>query len=82
MMKKTIKHVIRGCGYLEHCGEHPGTTVFIMFILIGALAAGHGGWKGSLFGAGFMTTFMSPLYLWGAYDRSVLDERMSKRDGF
>lgn len=77
---KTIKHIIRGCGWLEHCGEHPGTSILFCFILMGAIAGSHGGWKGSLFGAGAMGTFMTPLYLWGAYDRSVLNEKLNEKD--
>jgi hypothetical protein len=77
-MTKTIKHIIRGCGYLEHCGEHPGTEFLFIFILMGALACvPNGGWKGAIFGSLAMGTFMAPLYMIGAYDRSVLDEKLT-----
>lgn len=75
---RAIRHMIRGCGYLEHCGDHPGTSFMAICILMGAYAGAiHGGWAGALGGALFMGAFVGPLYLWGAYDRSVLDERLS-----
>ena len=75
-MKNIIRHTLRGCGNLHTCGEHPGTVMLFTFILMGALAAGgHGGWKGSIFGAGMMSLFIAPLYLYGAYERSVIDEK-------
>lgn len=77
---KTIKHIVRGCGWLEHCGDHPGTAVLFVFILMGAIAASNGGWRGCIGGAGFMAVGIAPLYLWGAYDRSVLDEKLSKNN--
>jgi hypothetical protein len=79
-MIKTIKHIIRGCGYLPTCGEHPGTGTLIIFILMGAFAtAPNGGWKGAIFGASAMTIFVAPLYLYGAYERSALEEKNSKK---
>lgn len=77
---KTIKHIIRGCGWLEHCGDHPGTAVLFAFILSGALGGSNGGWNGILGGAGIMSAFMMPLYLHGAYERSILDEKLSKNN--
>lgn len=76
---KTIRHVIRGCGYLKHCGDHPGTPFVIALILMGAVAGYKGGWTGALGGAAFMGVFVGPLYLWGAYDRSVLDEKINNK---
>lgn len=78
---KTIRHVIRGCGYLKHCGDHPGTSFLLLCVLMGAYAGAiRGGWVGALGGAAFMSAFVGPLYLWGAYDRSVEDERLSRVD--
>lgn len=75
---KAIRHVIRGCGYLEHCGHHPGTAFLAICILMGAYAGAiRGGWSGALGGAAFMGVFIGPLYLRGAYDRSVLDDRLT-----
>ena len=79
-MIKTIKHTIRGCGYLPNgYGEHPGTAVLFCFILMGAIAGSHGGWKGAAFGVSAMTVFVGPLYLMGAHDRSAEEERYSEK---
>lgn len=79
-MIKTIKHIIRGCGYLPNgYEEHPGTVVLFAFILMGAIAGSHGGWKGTAFGASAMSIMVAPFYLMGAYDRSVEEERYNKK---
>ena len=78
-MIKTIKRTIRGCGYLPTCGEHPGTALLFCFILMGAIAGSHNGWKGAAFGASAMTLFAAPSYLIGAYYRSVDEERYAKK---
>lgn len=73
---KAIQHMIRGCGYLEHCGDHPGTSFLVICVLMGVcVGASRGGWVGALGGALFMGAFIVPLYLWGAYERSVLNEK-------
>ena len=77
---KAIRHVIRGCGYLEHCGHHPGTFFVLAFILIGAIAGSDEGWKGSLGRAILTGVLIGPIYLHGAYERSVEDERLSRVD--
>jgi hypothetical protein len=61
-----LKHIRRGCGNLPICGEHPGTPFLIIMILIGLLTAG-------FFGALAMSGFFVPIYLVGAYNRSVYD---------
>jgi hypothetical protein len=78
--KNIIKHTIRGCGYLPHCGHHSGTPILIMFILIGAIVGSNGGWKGALGGAGVMTAIFGPMYLYGAYETSVFDEELTARE--
>lgn len=72
---KAIHHIIRGCGTLPHVGEHPGTVLIIAFVVIGAMAGAKGGWKGALFGAGVMAIVFVPMYLYGAYMRSVESEQ-------
>ncbi len=70
-MFKFFRHVIRGAGYLEGYGHHPGTFFLIMFSLIGGLAgAQNGGLIGLL--AGFVITFVVtlPFYIIGCVDRS------------
>ena len=80
-MKKTIRHTIRGFGYLPHCGHHPGLEVLLIFLLMGGAAgATNGGWKGFLVGSSAMAAVMGPLAAIGAYDRSVLDEELTTEE--
>lgn len=76
-----LRHIVRGCGYLKHCGEHPGTVPLVMFALMGAVAGARGGWIYALGGAGIMLATFGPMYLWGAYDRSRLDEETERKAG-
>lgn len=77
-----IKHCIRGCGYLEHCGEHPGSGVLIMLCLMSGIATlNRAGNPFVCFSVGFGLCLLvfGPMYLYGAYERSVLDEKLSNR---
>lgn len=74
-----IQHVIRGCGTVPHCGEHPGTGFIFMMAAMGLAAGAKGGWIGALGGAAIMLSWSLPLYLWGAYNRSRISERMDQR---
>lgn len=76
---KTLRHIIRGCGTLPHVGEHPGTLLIVAFLLMGALTGAKGGWQGALFGTGVMAIVFVPMYLYGAYSRSVDSEEYEKR---
>lgn len=71
---KNLKRIIRGCGHLKHCGEHPGNGWMLVFIAMGALAVCQHGWQASLKGAAIMGVCMTPLYLMGAYDRALTEE--------
>lgn len=62
-MKNIIKNILRGIP------GHSGTGLLITLIMLGAFAgAQRGDWKASLAGAGIMTLFFAPMYLYGAYD--------------
>lgn len=79
-MMKRIKQTVRGCGYLPHCGEHPGTGVLFILVLGGAAVAGKaGGLGGVVLGAAVMLLVYGPLYLYGAYTRAVENDRMKER---
>lgn len=72
-----LRHLVRGCGTLPHCGPHPGTEPLLMMLLFAAAAgAGRAGGFGALAGFLFMFLFMGIPYLIGAYDRSRLDDRI------
>ena len=75
-----FRHIVRGCGTLPHCGEHPGTVFLFGFVLMGAAAGANGGWTGALGGAGIMLVTFGSIYLCGAYDRSRTDERTDKQN--
>lgn len=80
-MRKTIRHIVRGFGYLPHCGRHPGLEVLLFFVLMGGVAgATNGGWEGFLVGGSVMAAVMGPLAAIGAYERSVLDEELTAKE--
>lgn len=79
-MRRAIRQMIRGCGELPYVGEHPGTEVLFIFLLMGALAGAKGGWFGVLGGFLIMALFMVPMYLWGAYDRAQMSDGLMKVD--
>ena len=59
-------------------GQHPGTRLLLYWIAAGALAGGiKGGFVGILGGAAIMIMGLGPLYLWGAYDRARISDRIS-----
>lgn len=72
---KTIRMIVRGCGTLPICGPHPGTGFIAMLFIMGLAAGSHGGWFGSLCGAGAMLAFFGPIYLYGAYERAKHEEQ-------
>ena len=75
-MIKTIRRTIKGMGYLDSCGDHPGTALLIAFILMGGIAGLNqsNDMIGFAKGAGFMSILIGPLYLNGCHDRAVIDE--------
>ena len=67
---KTLKHIWRGCGYLPDYGDHPGTPVLFLLIVLGVLVGASNGFYGAVMGAGVMALIFGPVYLIGAYQRS------------
>jgi hypothetical protein len=74
-----LHHTVRGCGYVEGYGEHPGTIALLAFALMGAAAGARTGWRGAVFGAVAMLAVFGPMYLSGAYERSRDSERDAQR---
>lgn len=68
-MGKIIKQTWRGCGYLPHVGHHPGTFIVFVLLVCGGVA---GGWVG----LSAMSTFVLPIYLWGAFERAKLSDHL------
>ncbi len=82
-MIKTIKRTIRGMGYLDSCGYHPGTSLLIVFMLMGGLAGVNktNDVSGFLKGAGLMGASIAPIYFIGCHDRALIEEiREKKKD--
>jgi hypothetical protein len=75
-----FKHIVRGCGTLPHCGEHPGMIPLFCCTLLGAAVGAQKGWATALGGAGIMFLIFGSVYLCGAYDRSVMEERMARKE--
>jgi threonine/homoserine efflux transporter RhtA len=69
-MLKIIKQIKRGCGTLPYYGEHPGTMVCILLILVGAVAGAQDGLKPALVGMLITAVFVLPMYFMGAYYRA------------
>lgn len=65
---------MKGCGYLPGYGWHPGTSVAISLVIIGALAGVTSKSPDKIYraflGAGFMSVYILPLYFYGAYERA------------
>lgn len=78
---KAFRQMARGCTDLPHVGEHPGTMMLLCFVVLGALAGRDGGLPGVLGGAAIMAIGIGPFYLWGAYDRANLSDRLEAEDG-
>ena len=77
---KFLRHVIRGAGYLEGYGHHPGTGMLLIITLMGGLAgAGKGLLTGFIGGCIIAFVFTLPLYIIGCVDRSKSADRDQAR---
>ena len=78
-MIQIIRRTIKGMGYLDSCGDHPGTALLIAFILMGGIAGLNqsNDMMGFATGAGIMGAFVAPLYLSGCYERGKIEDEMN-----
>jgi hypothetical protein len=74
---KVIRQIIRGCGTLPHVGSHPGTAILVMFVVFGPLCVTSAGPAAMAMDAGLMILMFGPIYLWGAYDRAWISDKIS-----
>ncbi len=76
-----LRQIIRGCGTLPHVGEHPGTLYVVALIGAGAYAGAtrSGSVLGALVGAAIVGVVILPMYLYGAYERARISDRMEAR---
>lgn len=77
-MFKVIRQCVRGCTDLPHVGPHPGAAVLVVVILLGGIA-GLKGRLGFLAGAAIMSAVYVPIYLYGAYRRAQLSDRLAEK---
>ena len=70
-LSTAIKHIIRGCGYIPRRGYHPGTKIFLFLTMMAGVIGLRGGVFRGLGGALVMLIIISPFYLYGAYRRSI-----------
>lgn len=78
-MFTVIRQVIRGCTNLPYVGPHPGCFIMIMFIIIGAMAGAKGGISGVIGGSCIVAICVLPFFLYGAYDRANLSDKLVKK---
>lgn len=75
-----IHKTVRGLGTLPHVGRHPGISSLLFWIAIGSCAGGKSGeLMGVIGGAALMTVGLGPLFLYGAYDRARISDRIEHR---
>lgn len=76
---RIFRQIVKGCGALPYVGEHPGTGPFAALVLIiGAAGAQRGGWLGLVVGATLALAVFGPMFLYGAYSRANLSDRMRR----
>ena len=74
-MIKHIKRILKGCGYLEGYGTHPGTEWIMLFIFVGFMVGISDGTFYGFLGAGLFALFFGPIYLYGAWSRGKCFEK-------
>lgn len=76
-IRSVLRHCWRGTGTLPVVGEHPGDFALWLFLVSGFIAGTvRHDFLGGLFGLIVSALVFGPLYLWGAYERSLLSERI------
>lgn len=76
-----LRKIRRGAGYLPGYGEHPGTPLLIMMVLMGILAgAGRGSIRAALGGGAVMLVVFGPLWCMGCVGRANAYDRRQERD--
>ena len=80
-MIKFIKDAWRGAGYLEGYGDHPGTGMLIVFILMGGITGmQRGGLWGFLDGCLIMVLCFGPLWIAGCIGRARSYDRYNNKE--
>lgn len=80
-LPRWVSLTIKGAGYLEGYGAHPGLPAFLVFVAFGAISgAVHAGPIGAAAGVLMMLAWLGPLYLIGCYDRAAGHERATLKE--
>lgn len=75
-MMTALRQTLRGCRRLPHVGEHPGAAWLAGLILLGGAVGSGDGALAVAGGAAMMAAVMGPLFLFGAYQRAALSDRL------
>ena len=79
-LNRIAKQIWRGCGWMPHVGEHPGTGMCVgLTITTGLAGAQKGGFIGFAVAATAGTLIYVPFYLYGAYSRAELSDGLERR---
>jgi len=74
-MRKVLKQIRMGAGYLPGYGDHPGTFTLLLMIGMGAWAGIDHGPLGMVMGAVFMFAFFGPIWCIGCISRANAYDR-------
>lgn len=70
-MRKIVKRIWMGAGYLEGYGHHPGWTVIAIYVVASGFAGiEKGGLRGFFVGAAIAIGVILPIFLAGCYSRA------------
>jgi hypothetical protein len=80
-MLQILRHILKGSRYHPTVGSHPGTPILIFFCLLGSIAATSDefSWLRALLGALGMLIVFGPIWLVGAYERSLYVEGLNNK---
>lgn len=79
-MTRIMRQCWRGCGWLPHVGNHPGTGPVIGLTLItGAAGAQGGGLVGFVIASLAAMLIYGSMYFYGAYSRAQLSDALERR---
>ena len=76
---RIIRQIIRGAGYLEGYGHHPGNSMLIIMIMACGAAGIKGGFAGFLGGMLLGAVFILPLWIIGCVGRANDCDRSQAR---
>ena len=79
--KHIFRQIARGCTDLPYVGDHPGKFNIIMLVFMAGLLGSNHGVEGAVIAMVGVIVFLSPLVLWGAYQRAELSDSIVKKHG-